>query len=42
VCNTATFTTAAALRARHALPIVGVEPAIKPATEMSAAVESSS
>jgi glutamate racemase len=31
-CNSATVTTVAALRARHSLPIVGVEPAIKPAT----------
>lgn len=30
-CNTATAAAAAALRARHALPIVGMEPAVKPA-----------
>jgi glutamate racemase len=30
-CNTATAAAIAALRARHALPIVGMEPAIKPA-----------
>jgi glutamate racemase len=32
-CNTATVTNVAALRAKHSLPIVGIEPAIKPATE---------
>ena len=34
-CNTATVTTISALRARHALPIVGIEPAIKPAVNLS-------
>ena len=33
-CNTATAVAAAELRARHALPIIGVEPALKPAQEM--------
>lgn len=35
-CNTATVTAVAELRARHALPIVGIEPAIKPAVAASA------
>ncbi|MGE0862042.1 MAG: glutamate racemase [Gammaproteobacteria bacterium] len=34
-CNTATVTAVEALRARHALPIVGIEPAIKPAVAAS-------
>lgn len=33
-CNTATAVAAAELRARHSLPIVGIEPALKPAHEM--------
>lgn len=32
-CNTATAAAIATLRSRHALPIVGVEPGIKPATQ---------
>ena len=31
-CNTATAAAVADLRARHALPIIGMEPAVKPAT----------
>lgn len=34
-CNTATVTTVAALRAKHSLPIIGIEPAIKPAAAIS-------
>jgi glutamate racemase len=34
-CNTATSAAIATLRARFPLPIVGVEPALKPATEVS-------
>lgn len=34
-CNTATVTTVSELRAKHALPIIGIEPAIKPATALS-------
>jgi glutamate racemase len=34
-CNTATVTTVTALRARYSLPIIGIEPAIKPATAVS-------
>ena len=34
-CNTATVTAVDTLRARHALPIVGIEPAIKPAVAAS-------
>ncbi len=34
-CNTATVTTISELRAKHALPIIGIEPAIKPATALS-------
>ena len=34
-CNTATSAAAATLRARFALPIVGVEPALKPAAEVT-------
>jgi glutamate racemase len=34
-CNTATTTAIAALRAHHALPIIGVEPAVKPAAALS-------
>ena len=34
-CNTATVTTVAALRAKHSLPIIGIEPAIKPATAIT-------
>jgi glutamate racemase len=34
-CNTATTTAIAALRAQHALPIIGVEPAVKPAAALS-------
>ena len=33
-CNTATAVAAADLRARHTLPIIGIEPALKPAHEM--------
>jgi len=33
-CNTATAVAAAELRARYALPIIGIEPALKPAHEM--------
>ncbi len=33
-CNTATAVAAADLRARHSLPIIGIEPALKPAHEM--------
>ena len=33
-CNTATAVAAKELRARHALPIVGIEPALKPAHEL--------
>lgn len=33
-CNTATSVAAAELRARHELPIIGIEPALKPAHEM--------
>lgn len=34
-CNTATAAAIAGLRARHALPIIGVEPAVKPAAQGS-------
>ncbi|MES2603426.1 MAG: glutamate racemase [Pseudomonadota bacterium] len=34
-CNTATAAAIAMLRARYALPIIGVEPAVKPAAEQS-------
>ncbi|HRO22537.1 MAG TPA: aspartate/glutamate racemase family protein [Nitrosomonas europaea] len=34
-CNTATVTTITALRAKYSLPIIGIEPAIKPATAIS-------
>lgn len=34
-CNTATAAAIALLRQRHALPIIGVEPALKPAAEQS-------
>ncbi len=34
-CNTATVTTVATLRAKHSLPIVGIEPAIKPAATLT-------
>ncbi|SMF95214.1 glutamate racemase [Methylomagnum ishizawai] len=34
-CNTATVTAVAALRAKHPIPIVGIEPAIKPAAALS-------
>lgn len=34
-CNTATVTTVTALRAKHSLPIIGIEPAIKPAAAAS-------
>lgn len=33
-CNTATAVAAAELRARYTLPIIGIEPALKPASEM--------
>ena len=33
-CNTATAVAAAELRARYELPIIGIEPALKPASEM--------
>ncbi len=33
-CNTATAVAAAELRARYALPIIGIEPALKPAHEL--------
>ena len=33
-CNTATAVAAKELRARHALPIIGIEPALKPAHEL--------
>ncbi len=33
-CNTATAVAAQALRARHTLPIIGIEPALKPAHEL--------
>ena len=33
-CNTATAVAAAELRARYDLPIIGIEPALKPASEM--------
>ncbi|MBQ2952624.1 MAG: glutamate racemase [Clostridia bacterium] len=33
-CNTATAVAAAELRARHTLPIIGIEPALKPAHEL--------
>lgn len=35
-CNTATAAAVATLRERHSLPIVGVEPALKPAAALSA------
>ncbi|HNS58726.1 MAG TPA: glutamate racemase [Nitrosomonas europaea] len=34
-CNTATVTTVTALRAKYSLPIIGIEPAIKPAAAIS-------
>jgi glutamate racemase len=34
-CNTATVTAIAAIRAKYSLPIVGMEPAMKPATEIT-------
>src|SRR4051812_13546661 len=34
-CNTATAAAAAALRARYALPIIAMEPALKPAAAMT-------
>ena len=35
-CNTATSAAAATLRAEHALPIIGMEPALKPASQLPA------
>lgn len=35
-CNTATAVAIAALRARYALPVIGIEPAVKPASAASA------
>lgn len=34
-CNTATAAAAAIMRSRYALPIIGIEPAVKPAVEQS-------
>ena len=34
-CNTATIAAIGPLRARHALPVVGIEPAVKPAVAQS-------
>lgn len=36
-CNTATVTSAAYLREKYAMPIIGMEPAVKPAVEKDAA-----